>query len=296
MDPDCEHGVREDECLWGCRGVRLPQPRPSHSSSGTAEKVRKVLVELLPQRLAHDERLGRLREQLGDPTLNQRTMYTAEVKLEEDGLAVIAPEPGQALVPAIDRPELAYRDKSVVAALFREELRFGEWPIGEGRDRWGEVARLSLPTAFIVGAFGVLNREEWIYYNRGNQHYYPGTSRAADPALLGKEAQSRANLEVQLNPTGQPLERRRVWERDGGRCHLCLEVTERGSWHLEHVIPLSARGTHEYANLAVSHPRCNLSKGARWPRSRDRSRLEQAMAAFERFHRKPYLGRVEHLP
>lgn len=34
---------------------------------------------------------------------------------------------------------------------------------------------------------------------------------------------------------------------------------------LEHIIPLSRGGEHSYANTALSHLRCNLSKGAKMP-------------------------------
>lgn len=51
-----------------------------------------------------------------------------------------------------------------------------------------------------------------------------------------------------------------VWERDGGICHICNKPAERATWHLDHVVPLSRGGEHSYANTAVSHPYCNISK------------------------------------
>ena len=52
-----------------------------------------------------------------------------------------------------------------------------------------------------------------------------------------------------------------VWERDGGICQLCHQSVE-GTWHLDHVIPLSRGGEHSYKNVQVAHPLCNLKKGS----------------------------------
>lgn len=54
-----------------------------------------------------------------------------------------------------------------------------------------------------------------------------------------------------------------VWERDGGTCRLCGIPADPGQWHLEHLVPLSRGGPHTYANVAVSHPACNLAKSTR---------------------------------
>lgn len=51
-----------------------------------------------------------------------------------------------------------------------------------------------------------------------------------------------------------------VFERDGGICHICLDLVDPNDWHLDHVIPLSKGGLHSYGNTAVSHPFCNESK------------------------------------
>jgi hypothetical protein len=54
-----------------------------------------------------------------------------------------------------------------------------------------------------------------------------------------------------------------VWDRDGGVCHICRQPCERWNWHLDHVVSLARGGAHSYANVAVSHPGCNLKKGDR---------------------------------
>jgi 5-methylcytosine-specific restriction endonuclease McrA len=59
----------------------------------------------------------------------------------------------------------------------------------------------------------------------------------------------------------EDVDRQIVLERDEGICHICSDPVDPNEWHLDHVVPLSKGGTHEYANVAVSHPFCNESKG-----------------------------------
>lgn len=63
--------------------------------------------------------------------------------------------------------------------------------------------------------------------------------------------------------TVEDVDRAVVWARDGGRCHICGKVCNQDKWHLDHIVPLSRGGEHSYRNVAVSHPFCNISKGAR---------------------------------
>lgn len=51
-----------------------------------------------------------------------------------------------------------------------------------------------------------------------------------------------------------------VWERDKGICCLCGLKADVNDWWLEHLIPLSRGGTHQYSNVGVSHPPCNRLK------------------------------------
>lgn len=59
--------------------------------------------------------------------------------------------------------------------------------------------------------------------------------------------------------------RAQVWERDNGRCHICGRTADPKNWHLDHIVPISRGGEHSYRNVAVSHPSCNLRKGATGP-------------------------------
>lgn len=60
----------------------------------------------------------------------------------------------------------------------------------------------------------------------------------------------------------QIIDRRLVFTRDKGICWLCkLPVEEK--WELDHIVPLSKGGEHNYTNVAVAHRSCNAKKSAR---------------------------------
>ena len=62
-----------------------------------------------------------------------------------------------------------------------------------------------------------------------------------------------------------PVNRRAIFERDGGRCGICRKPVAFESMHLDHVIPLARGGTHEPKNVQVTHPLCNQRKHATGP-------------------------------
>jgi len=53
-----------------------------------------------------------------------------------------------------------------------------------------------------------------------------------------------------------PLTRRAVLRRDGGRCAYCSDPADT----IDHVVPLSRGGRHEWANVVASCKRDNLAK------------------------------------
>jgi 5-methylcytosine-specific restriction endonuclease McrA len=52
-----------------------------------------------------------------------------------------------------------------------------------------------------------------------------------------------------------------IYERDGGKCHLCHRRVSRRSFTLDHIIPRSKGGPGSWENLAVAHLRCNVKRG-----------------------------------
>ena len=66
-----------------------------------------------------------------------------------------------------------------------------------------------------------------------------------------------------------PIDYQAVWDRDAGCCWICslpvdatLSYPDPGYRSWDHVIPISAGGTHTMDNIALSHLRCNLEKKA----------------------------------
>lgn len=64
-------------------------------------------------------------------------------------------------------------------------------------------------------------------------------------------------------PNIEKVDRFVVFDRDLGICHICGGAAQRDDFHLDHVVPLARGGDHTYANIKVSHPDCNVRKGAR---------------------------------
>jgi hypothetical protein len=71
---------------------------------------------------------------------------------------------------------------------------------------------------------------------------------------------------------GEPLSVWEIYERDGGRCHICGEhVHDDIKWpdgrapSVDHVLPITKGGSDEPENLKLAHLRCNISKGNRVP-------------------------------
>jgi 5-methylcytosine-specific restriction endonuclease McrA len=66
------------------------------------------------------------------------------------------------------------------------------------------------------------------------------------------------------------IDAQRVYERDAWRCHICRRrisksrrYPDQKSASLDHIVPLSEGGRHEYRNVASAHLLCNMSKNAK---------------------------------
>ena len=61
----------------------------------------------------------------------------------------------------------------------------------------------------------------------------------------------------------EPIDYRVLYDRDRGRCHLCLRKCSFESGSIDHVIPISQGGDHLYTNVKLACLSCNSSKGNR---------------------------------
>lgn len=108
-------------------------------------------------------------------------------------------------------------------------------------------------------------------------------SKAAKPELYRQIAVQSA-LKRRAHKKAAPVERvsiRRVYERDGMRCHLCGGHIGRADRSLDHLIPVVRGGAHAEWNLAAAHLLCNKRRGtARVLVIEDRQAAEAYVAAL----------------
>lgn len=105
---------------------------------------------------------------------------------------------------------------------------------------------------------------EWCGANPQYHREYHREWRARNPQRCVQHCHLR-RARLKGTTGNQPVARAEIWTRDGGRCHVCGKACNVKSWHLDHLIPISLGGPHAPWNVAVAHPRCNLSRGNRGP-------------------------------
>jgi len=58
-----------------------------------------------------------------------------------------------------------------------------------------------------------------------------------------------------------PRVKLRIYDRDGGKCHICgLAVKSGETWDADHIIALANGGKHAETNLAPAHKHCHVAK------------------------------------
>lgn len=56
------------------------------------------------------------------------------------------------------------------------------------------------------------------------------------------------------------VDRMTVFQRDEGICGICNKEASVDDFHVDHVVPLSKGGRHNYSNVQTAHPSCNCKK------------------------------------
>jgi len=72
-------------------------------------------------------------------------------------------------------------------------------------------------------------------------------------------ANNRKRRARMYNAEHTPWSRQQVWEQTKGVCYLCLSALD-GSWHVDHVVPISRGGRDSLDNLLPACASCNASK------------------------------------
>lgn len=85
--------------------------------------------------------------------------------------------------------------------------------------------------------------------------------RSAHPVRMREHAQKRRVLHE--DAFVEEIDMAALHARDKGRCWLCRRPVALIAASLDHVIPISKGGKHEYANAHIAHRRCNSRKHAK---------------------------------
>lgn len=88
---------------------------------------------------------------------------------------------------------------------------------------------------------------------RAQRNYRKNPDRYKDHAAL-----RRARLR---SVTVERISRLEVLARSHGRCGICGHTID-GTFHVDHIVPVSLGGAHAWYNVQAAHPACNLAKKA----------------------------------
>jgi 5-methylcytosine-specific restriction endonuclease McrA len=112
-------------------------------------------------------------------------------------------------------------------------------------------------------------KQESQAWYRDNAEYADRRQRAynaAHPEQVRANGRKSANKRraTQKSVFVEVVDPKVVFKRDQGVCGICLtSVDPAGPWEIDHIIPLSKGGEHSYANVQLSHRKCNRAKCAR---------------------------------
>ena len=104
--------------------------------------------------------------------------------------------------------------------------------------------------------------------NSEKRSAYNASYLAAHPAeCAANDAKKRARKRAATigDPKAIKAVYRRAREAKNVKCYLCGKLIPMGERHVDHIVPLSKGGAHAVSNLAVTHAKCNNSKGTKLP-------------------------------
>jgi 5-methylcytosine-specific restriction endonuclease McrA len=69
------------------------------------------------------------------------------------------------------------------------------------------------------------------------------------------------SLRIKAGTKRETIDLAALAKRDGWHCHICRRKVTRKTWSHDHLIPLSAGGSHTWDNVALAHRVCNTKRG-----------------------------------
>lgn len=103
-------------------------------------------------------------------------------------------------------------------------------------------------------------QRRWREANPERTKQYNRTWSQKNPEKVADQAQVR-RARKKGAPHVEKIDREAIYERDGGRCHLCGRKCSRKSFTLDHLVPLARGGDHTATNVRVAHLKCNVKRG-----------------------------------
>jgi 5-methylcytosine-specific restriction endonuclease McrA len=77
--------------------------------------------------------------------------------------------------------------------------------------------------------------------------------------LHGRRRRKIKRLRVKRIPRSSlsRANREKVWDKTGGRCHICGGSLDGDKWHADHVLAYASGGAHSSDNYLPTHSLCN---------------------------------------
>jgi 5-methylcytosine-specific restriction endonuclease McrA len=104
------------------------------------------------------------------------------------------------------------------------------------------------------------SKRDGTYINKG----HPKLTEAERKARDVRFAHIRRARIAAVGGTYTPADIALLMTEQDGKCALCFQLLG-ADIHVDHWMPISLGGTNDPSNLQLTHPRCNMIKGAAHP-------------------------------
>lgn len=112
------------------------------------------------------------------------------------------------------------------------------------------------------------NRVQWREYAAKHREKFRAGSQKWRLENPERVMDNQIRYRTKKQSSGQRLSHgliKRLFASQNGLCAICSLPMIPGKFHRDHITPISKGGKHEDGNIQLTHPKCNLSKGAKLP-------------------------------